>query len=346
MQKRIKDVQEILNQTGLPSHDKVFELCNIVSTILENEIGDYRPVSDSGDAGSLLDFRDRSLPMIVVPDIHARPDFLLHIINYTLPIGFIPKVRKQYTVFQALAKGYIRLVCVGDALHTEYGTKDRWIAAMEEFNNSIYTGPAISAEMLEGMKTICALMKLKHLFPRNFHFLKGNHENIMNQTAHGDYSFRKFANEGYMVREFIHEFYGDDILFLMNCVENSMPLMAVTNNCIVSHAEPKTGFTYNQILNARKYTHVVEGLTWTANDEAEEGSVERLIANLCGPVMVPRYVYLAGHRPVKNNYAYRQNGFFIQIHNPTKENICLVYKTRKFNPETDIINVNSEANNE
>lgn len=346
MSKKLKEVQEILNQTGLPSHDFVFDLCNITSTILENEKEVYRPEADSGEAGSLLDFRNKNLPLVVIPDIHARPDFLSHILKYTLPTGFIPKVRKEYTVFQALSKGYIRLVCVGDALHTEFGTKDRWLAAMEEFNNAIYTGPSISAEMLEGMKTICALMKLKEFFPDNFHFLKGNHENIMNQTAYGDFAFRKFANEGYMVREFVHDFYGDDILYLMSCVENALPLMAVTGNCVVSHAEPKTGFTMEQIINARKYAEVVAGLTWTANDDAQQGSVEQIIANICGPVMVPRYVYLAGHRPVKGNYALRQNKQFIQIHNPTKENICLVYKTRKFNPDTDIINVNCEANNE
>lgn len=346
MKKSLKEVQEILNLTGLPSHDSIFELCNSVSTILENEKEEYRPKATTGISGSLLDFRKKNLPTIVVPDIHARPDFLLHIIQFTLPKGFIPKTKKEYTVFQALSKGYIRLVCVGDALHTEYGTKDRWIAAMEEFNNSIYTGPSISAEMLEGMKTICALMKLKLFFPKYFHFLKGNHENIMNQTANGDFAFRKFANEGYMVREFIHEFYGDDILYLMGCVEDSLPLMAVTGNCIVTHAEPKTEYTCEQIINARQYPEVVSGLTWTANDEAETGSVEKLIGNICGEVVIHKYVHLGGHRPVKDNYALRQNGMFIQIHNPTKENICLVHKTRKFDPDLDIINVNSEAKNE
>ena len=346
MQKKLLEVQKILKLAGLPSHDDVFDLCNVASTILENEKDDYRPLSDNFAAGSLLDFRSKNLTVIVVPDIHARPDFLLNIINYVLPEGFIPKVKKNYTVFQALSKGYIRVICVGDALHTELNTKERWLAAMEEFNKEIYTGPAISAEMLEGMKTICALMKLKELFPKHFHFLKGNHENITNRSSHGDFAFRKFANEGYMVREFIHEFYGDDILYLLSCVENAMPLMAVTGNCVISHAEPKTGFTLHQIINAREYADVVAGLTWTANDDAEKGSVEQVIANICGPVMVPRFVYLAGHRPVKDNYALRQNNQFIQIHNPAKENICLVYKNRKFNPETDIINVDSEAKDE
>jgi len=332
--------------TGLPSHDSVFDLCNMASTILEGEKDFFRPEATNGNAGSLLDFRINSLPMIVIPDIHARPDFLSDILNYSLPSGFIPKVRKSYTVFQALLKGYIRVLCVGDALHTELNTKDRWIAALEEFNNSIYTGPSISSEMLEGMKTICVLMKLKILFPEHFHFLKGNHENIMNQNCGGDFAFRKFANEGYMVREFINDFYGEDILYLMSCVENGLPLMAVTHNCVVSHAEPKKAFSYEQILNARQYPDVVAGLTWTANDEAEEGSVEQIIKNLFEKPDLKKCVYLAGHRPVKNNYALRQNGMFIQIHNPVKENICLVYKDRKFNPETDIINVKSEAINE
>lgn len=346
MNKKFKELQEILNYTGLPDHDYLFDLLNVASTILENEKYEYRPQADSGEPGSLLDFRNNSLPIIVVPDIHARPDFLSNIINFTLPEGFIPKVRKSYTVLDALNKGYINLVCVGDALHTELNTKERWLAGLEEFNRGIYTGPAISAEMLEGFKTICFLMKLKELFPQNFHFLKGNHENIMNQTAYGDFAFRKFANEGYMVREFIHELYGDDILYLMTCVENALPLIAFSETCVISHAEPKTSFSYKQLLNARKYPEVITGLTWTANDEADEDSVKQIIETLYSESQRENVIYIAGHRPVKANYLYRQNGMFVQIHNPAKQNICLVYKNRKFDPESDIMNVNSEAHNE
>lgn len=346
MQKRLRQLEQVLKQNEFPTHDFVFELANEVSFTLEKEKTDYRPLDDEGLAGSLLDFSKSNVPIIVIPDIHARPEFILNILNYSLPEGFLPKVRKTYTVFEALHKGHINLVCVGDALHTEASTKERWELALKEVDNGLYTGPAMSLEMLAGINTICALMLLKKYYPENFHFLKGNHENIMNSSEGGDYAFRKYANEGYMVREFIHEFYGDDILYLLNCVEKSLPLVYQAAACVISHAEPKFVFTKSQIINARYYSDVVSGLTWTANDEAEEGSCKGIIQNLNEKANLEDYVYLAGHRAVTRNYNIRQNGLFIQIHNPKKQNICLVPKDRKFDPEIDIKNVSSEENNE
>lgn len=340
MQKKLKEIENILQNKELPSHDYVFDLTSNASEILENESSVYRPLDKNNNPGSLLDFLDDTLPMVVIPDIHARPFFIKNILECILPNDFIPSTRKAYTIFEALSKGYIRLVCVGDALHTEYFTKERWLNAWEEFRIGIYTGPSMTKEMLSGMNTICALMKIKEFFPNNFHFLKGNHENIMNRTGDGDFSFMKYANEGFMVREFIHEFYGDDILYLLSCVENAMPLVLVSKNCVISHAEPKKAYTKEQIINARSDGNIVADFTWTANDEAENGSVKKIIKSLNPSAKIDDYIYFAGHRTVKENFALRQNGLLVQIHNPKNQNVFLIYKDRKFNPKSDILTTN------
>lgn len=343
----VSNIKKILQAPDLPGHDFIFALADCASTLLETEITDYRKVSENGMPGSLLDFQHSPLPLIVVPDIHARPLFLENILDYVLPEDFLgAKPRK---VSDALRYGLIRMICVGDALHTEVGTKERWIAAEIEFAQNLYTGPAISSEMKDGLSVICALMKMKECYPNNFHFLKGNHENILNRTDNGDYGFRKFADEGRMVREFISEYYGDDVLYMLSCVENAMPLIAVTNNCVISHAEPKAAFRKDQLINARMEPAVVEGLTWTDNDAAQNGSVLEIIEELCDPLPdgtknTEDYVYLGGHRPVKENYALRQSGKYIQIHNPKKQNIALVRTDRKFNPDTDIVSVGKIEN--
>jgi hypothetical protein len=343
----VSNIKKILQAPDLPGHDFIFALADCASTLLETEITDYRKVSENGLPGSLLDFQHSPLPLIVVPDIHARPLFLENILDYVLPEDFLgAKPRK---VSDALRYGLIRMICVGDALHTEVGTKERWIAAEIEFAQNLYTGPAISSEMKDGLSVICALMKMKECYPNNFHFLKGNHENILNRTDNGDFGFRKFADEGRMVREFISEYYGDDVLYMLSCVENAMPLIAVTNNCVISHAEPKTAFRKDQLINARMEPAVVEGLTWTDNDAAQNGSVQEIIEELCeslpdGTKNTEDYVYLGGHRPVKENYAVRQNGKYIQIHNPKNQNIALVRTDRKFNPDTDIVSVGKIEN--
>lgn len=330
-------INKILRASVLPSHDEIFRLSDISSTVMENELCAYRPACDYGEPGGLLDFKGDPLPLIVVPDLHARPYFLENILDYKLSKKFLKA--SSCSVFEALEKGLVRIICVGDALHTERTTRERWAAAEAEFDTGICTGPAMSAEMLDGLSLICALMRLKELFPANFHFLKGNHENILNRTCDGDYAFRKFADEGRMVKEFISEYYGDDILYMLSCVENALPLIAVTDNCVISHGEPKMAFTRQQLINGRSMCEVVSGLTWTDNGAAEEGSVIKIIKELCGENDFENYVYLGGHRPVTENYLLRQNGRYIQIHNPGKQNIALVDIEKKFNPDTDIVSV-------
>lgn len=331
LKKNYKKLSDILKAVQLPEHDEIFELTDNVSTILEKENKSYRPYNSDNQPGGLVDFSNSKLPVVVIPDLHARPKFLINILDY--------KINGNLTVFEALSKKKINVVCVGDILHTEKNTKERWIAAQTEFDNGIYTGPSMSAEMQEGLALLCGVLKLKQMFPEHFHWLKGNHENILNRTADGDFSFRKYADEGHMVKSFLQEYYGDDIVYMIHCVENALPLMFVGKNCVISHAEPKTAFTKQQVIDARLDKNIVEGLTWTDNDEAEFGSVEQTIKNVCNVEDVSEYVYLGGHRPVNKSYELRQNGLYIQIHNPAMQNIAYIKSKSKFNPNSDIIEV-------
>ena len=317
----------------LPFYDDFFSLLNEVSDILEGEKTAYRPEASDGKAGGLLDFHEDELPLIVVPDFHARPYFLENILNY--------KIFEDATVNEALAAGRVRIVCVGDILHTERGTRERWTAAAAEFDNEIFTGPAMSAEMQEGLSLWCELFMLKKQFPELVHVLKGNHENILNETGGGDFSFRKFVDEGEMCRCFVQEYYGDDILYLMNCIERSLPLYYFGKKCAVSHAEPMRAFSRQELIDARKYPEVVKGLIWTNNGEAEDGSAAGTVKNLfdCYGEVPAGYVSLGGHRPVTGNYKILQNGNYIQIHNPGKQNIVFVQQERNINIENDIIEV-------
>ena len=325
----------------LPFYDDFFTLLNEASEVLENEKTDaagYRPAASDGGAGGLLDFHKDELPLVVVPDFHARPYFLQNILDY--------KIFDDATVFEAISAGRLRLLCVGDILHTERGTRERWMAAEAEFNNEIFTGPAMSSEMQEGLSLWCALMELKKNFPERVHILKGNHENILNETGGGDFSFRKLADEGEMCRCFVQEYYGDDILYLMNCIERSLPLYFFGKRCCVSHAEPIRAFTRQELIDARMYPGVVKGLIWTNNGEADEESASGTVSNLFmslkseGKTDVPEgYVSLGGHRPVTGNYKLLQNGAYIQIHNPGKQNIVFVRPERSINIESDILGV-------
>ena len=324
-------IKSILSSSGLPTYDKFFEILSAASDCLENEKTEYRVKADDGKCGSLLDFHNEELPLLVIPDFHARPYFLLNILEY--------QIFEDASVFEALSAGRLRLLSVGDILHTERGTRERWIAAQAEFMRNIYTGPAISAEMQEGLSLLCALLELKTAFPENVHILKGNHENILNETGGGDFSFRKFVDEGEMCRCFIQEYYGDDILYLMNCVEKSLPLFYFGKRCSLSHAEPARSYTRQELINAKSNEDVVRGLIWTGNGEAEEKSARVTVQNLFDSRVPKGYLYLGGHRPVQGNYKALQDGFYIQIHNPGKQNIVIVHPERSINLDSDIVSV-------
>lgn len=339
MENIYRKIINTLNSNTPPSYEAFFSTLVTATEVLDNEITSYRQKNDQENTGSVLDFtQDKDLPLIIIPDIHARTDFIKNILNYTITpeLNFI-KTAKQISVYQALKKNKIRIICVGDALHTEINTIERWKNIQIEFSKNIFTGPAATLEARDCFNTLFALLLLKISFPNNFHFLKGNHENIYNTTGDGDYSFRKIADEGNTLKRFIQNYYGEDILYLISYYEKSLPLISITKQCVISHAEPRTSYTKNELINAKQNPQIIEDLTWTNNDEAEENSVKKIIKNLLGTNS--KAIYFAGHRPVIENFKKLHNGLFYQIHNPHKQNIVLIYKDKDFNPETDIIGV-------
>lgn len=325
--------------SALPSHKEIFSLTEKMCDILDGETAFYRPPDKEGKPGGLLDFSENPKPVVVVPDLHARSGFLKNILDYQISV--VPEfldTRTNETVLSALEKGLLHLVFLGDALHSEKTTKVRWLLAEKDYKNEIYSGPSIKEEMTEGLSLLMELFELKTNIPESFHFLKGNHENIMNVTEGGDFAFRKYADEGNMVKAFVSDFYGDDVLYLLSCYEKALPLVYCGKNCCISHAEPLRGFSKEEIIDARNTSaEIVYGLTWTKNDEAHPGSVSKTIENLGLSSETVRW--FSGHRTVQEDYSTRQNGMLYQIHNPRNQNIFLVPVNEKFDPSKHIIGV-------
>ena len=310
----------------------------------ETSFRDQQEISVNGNPetcrleASFLGHREK--PLILVPDLHARSYFLMHILDFILPADFLAEPAKAgITVFEALKNNLVNLVCVGDLLHSELRGKRRWLCAYEEFENGEYCGPCMTEEMQEGLSLLCMVMELKCAFPENFHILKGNHENILNESEDGNYSFGKFANEGEMCRAFMEEKYGDDVLYVISCFEKALPLFAAFDSCIVSHGEPARAFSREELVEGLSNPELIKALTWTENGASMPGSV---IAMLSIFVNYRRYNfprYFGGHRPVRGKYALRQNGNYVQFHNPDEENIVLISGNVEFNPDRDIVSV-------
>lgn len=306
--------------------------------ILEEESFDYRPVdSITGRPGGLLDFsvKNSSLPVIIIPDLHSRRDFFSAVLNYK-PFVSSTDIQGTENIFNLLAQGRIHVVCVGDGLHSELH-KLRWISAYNDYEQGNVAGKAMTLEMKEGLSLMEMVMRCKCAFPEHFHFLKGNHENILNSSRHGNHPFRKFVQEGEMVLAFMRHFYGEDLLRLYACMEDLFPLCAVFSNCVISHAEPIQYFSKQEIIDGLNDAYITQGLTWTSNGDSQEGSVQKILTDFLPTC--PHSVYFAGHRPVTEKYALRQKGKFIQIHNPREWNVAVVSPNVPFNPDLDIVSV-------
>lgn len=324
---------------------------------MATEDSSYRErIPGSDIPGGLLDFRGGSsarggaggancaLPTIVVPDLHARPDFVYNILNYVLPKRK-SGLKADIKVAAALEEKKIRVICVGDILHAEGRARERWAKAFAAFEGGVYDSSFMRDEMREGLAALLAVMQAKFLWPENFHCLKGNHENIKNERGEGNFPFRKFAYEGRMVYEFMRLVYGEEILNAVYDFEKALPLAACSDNFFVSHAEPLDFYSKEDLVAAPLGEETVYGLTWTANDEARVGSAAKILSALCQPPAGVEARCVGGHRPVPQKYLARQGGLYIQIHNPEKQNVAVLRPDKTFDPDKDMIDVEKENKN-
>ncbi len=327
-----KDAFSIYN---LPQNEELSSLINETITSLRSENELLRPVDATGSSGAMLDihsFTDKPHSVVLIPDLHARLDFFNEIMNFSFP--FNGESEASLTVAQALEQKKVFVICVGDGLHSEKRGQMRWIQAQEHWLNGSSVNDFLCAEMEEGLGLMTAVMEAKLKYGDYFHFLKGNHENILNATICGNLPFRKFASEGEMVKDFMLELYGSEVTHAYANFEHNLPLFVRGTNFLVSHAEPLRAFSMQELINAYLDESTILGLTWTNTDEAEENSVHLMLKNLLPDVCDA--VYFAGHRTFLGTHRALRDGKFIQIHNPNEHFISIVDSKKGFNPLEDI----------
>lgn len=314
----------------LPSNDYLTSLLREIIDILSFEDVSYRPKTEDGREGGFLIFDD-DLPTILVPDLHARYNFLKKLFSYK-------RISNQnLSVYELMKENKLRVICLGDGLHSEKRGKERWLNAYKEYLNGNILNKYIRKEMAEGLSLMCLVMQTKCAFPRNFHFLKGNHENILNETSDGNFSFFKFASEGEMCFDFMVNQYGVETTELYAAFETKLPLFVKGKNFLASHAEPAFFMNKNQLINSMSDGNIIKALTWTRNGDVEDFPAVQMLDEFLPEF--PTSLYFAGHRPVYDNFALRENNRFVQIHNPEKMNVVYIDPNRKFNFETDFISL-------
>ncbi|MGA2765992.1 MAG: hypothetical protein ABSG17_21845 [Spirochaetia bacterium] len=332
MQELTRRLGEIFRRREPPDVESYGEVVAGALDTLEHERPDVRPRDADGRPGGLV-LLDRTLSTIVVPDLHARMDFFLSVLGYA--------TEKECRAIELLDAGRLQVVCLGDGVHAEGRAALRWRAAQKEFLDGYRTRKNMDDEMRESLGVMEMVMEVKQRYPDHFHFLKGNHENIANESGGGNLPFRKFALEGTMVAAYMRQFYGPTVLDLYARMEKALPLLAIGPGFLLSHAEPVSFFPPHRIIGYRTDPDVVTGLTWTDNDEADPGSVEDMLRYYLGEEQGQRGFYLGGHRPVEGSYRLRAGGRYVQIHDPERFVIAHLSPEGEIDLERDVLRIDT-----
>lgn len=321
-----KEVLEYFFSSTIPPEINVFKkLTKNINHTLNNEKVKIRPRGIEGLPGGLIYLKDFK-KVIILPDLHARRDFLKALL-YWKP--------KNISIFELLDNKKLAILCLGDGIHSESQKYQRWINAYEEFLNGYDDHENIDNEISDSFNLMLCIFLLKIRYKDNFHFLKGNHENILNETKNGNYSFSKFCNEGAMILKYFNTFYDKELLISYSEFERSLPLFAVGNNFLASHSEPRYNFTKKRIINYNNDSELIEALTWTENNESQKGTIDSLIKKFIKDEEFSVY-YFGGHRIIDSKYKIVNNTKFIQIHNSKEKIVVYIENFKKIDLENNI----------
>lgn len=306
-----------------PSPRLLAELAEASVAALRDEDTSVRPRAPSGEPGGYVAL---GAPfVVVVPDLHARAALLADLLDSVAPTnepGFA-----GVKLAEMALDGRVAILCLGDVLNAEgMAAQERWSLAMGDLVSGgprALLSPAMDEEMGASLATLCLVMMLKARLGEAFHCLKGNHDNLTNSDRDGDSGFRKYALEGAMGAEWFRMRYGREAMAAVRRHELFLPLVAVGQSFCASHAEPAFPIDVPSLLGYRLRPAIVRALTWTENDQAEEGAVAKSLGSMLGE-RATGSLWLAGHRPVSGAFALRADGRLAQVHNPTRHQIAWI----------------------
>jgi hypothetical protein len=323
--------RKLAERPSLPSREELAALVERATSALDSEDAASRPRDSHGRPGGLVELPE--LPIVLMPDLHARPAFIASALEWKPP-------GRRANLSSLLESGQACLACLGDVFHSEAaGARRRWSAAYREYASGWASRSSMDEEMALSLSAARILLEAKADCPSAFHYIKGNHDNIADEEGRGDHSFYKFAVEGEMVASWFLATYGRELLTAYRELELCLPLCVLGGHFAASHGEPAFALYREDLLEYRSRPDVVESLIWTANDEAEEGSVKASMEALLGPERARGALWFAGHRPVAGRYALRAGGLFVQFHNPSETRVALLEPGRLPDPERDILDL-------
>ena len=313
-------LSEIYHGSGPPDAAFLGSTIAEALAVLQREPDTVRPADGTGRPGGLV-FLDPRLPTIVVPDLHARRELFLSVMGYEAEPG-VP-------VIEMLGAGQVQVVCLGDGIHAEGRAERRWRAAQAEFLDGWQAHLNMDEEMRESLGVMAMVMEVKRSFPDRFHFLKGNHENITNESGNGNLPFRKYALEkGSWCFPTCRSSTGRRSSPSMPGSKKSCPCSPWAILFFSRTRNTARYFPPLAVIGYHEDPRVITGLTWTDNGEAAPGSVQQMLGGYLGDEAARSGYYFGGHRPAIGSYCLRAEGRFVQIHDPAPVRDCAPARRR------------------
>lgn len=267
---------------------------------------------------------NKNVPTIVVSDIHARPEFLIKLLEKELDID-----GKKVKVFDLFKNNQINIVCVGDGMHTS--NAKAWQEPDFDFDK----------EMADGLCVMKMAMDLKINFPNNFHFLRGNHEDIYSGAG------KEGVHQINQTRDWFEENFGLDFVKKWSRFEKSLPIIAKGENFVVTHAAPdvvhaKESVELKDINTVYAYT-TSENRFQEPNPVAETQFREKIDGNLRNLNMPEDSKWFIGHRTTGDKlYRSQFDGQLIQINKDDGFVVAIIPNNEEFDPEKDVIDLKQE----
>lgn len=263
---------------------------------------------------------DPGLRTLVIPDLHGRRDYLVRVLKSK-------DARTGERYGSLLRKGQLQVVVLGDAMHAEGRAAARWSRA-----DNKPLGKAMRKEAGESLGTMKLIMDLKAASPEHFHYLKGNHDNILNQRKAGDWPVAKYTDrgEGALLKTFAGRRFGRAFLKRWHRFESLLPIVAVGSGFALAHSGPGSVLPWRAVQS--KQARAVESFTWT--DLTHDGKQQaRLARQQLRELGVPDGFFLVGHRPARR---VRKQGQLFQLNNEQQMYFAVLEPNKPFNPARDV----------
>jgi hypothetical protein len=279
------------------------------------------------EQGGVVDL-PANLPTVILPDLHAQRDYLLEAL-------LMPA--QGSTVLTLLKQGKINVLCLGDGMHAEQRAEARWLEAERDRIQGL-PSRAMEAEMVESLGLLKMVMDLKVAFPKNFYFVRGNHEDMDPLTP-----YRKFTQvgESTLVKLWVTDRMGSSFLQQWHACEQAMPLLARGGSFVASHAPPEQTLSLDEVK--QRSPRAFRACAWSDNTRwTPSGPQEKAFLENCRRFQVSSTrPWLVGHRKVIDAlYRSQCQGRLIQI-NPLDSQARVVAlappQGQPFKPERDIV---------